>query len=87
MKKKKNPETVRRKRFKKGFLKNFAKFTGKHLCQGLFFNKVAGLSLQRNFIKKGTLTKVFSCEFSQGFQNTIFYETLPVVASETPINV
>ena len=23
-------------------LRNFAKFTGKHLCQGLFFNKVAG---------------------------------------------
>ena len=27
---------------KKIALKNFAKFTGKHLCQGLFFNKVAG---------------------------------------------
>ena len=25
-----------------GVLKNFAKFTGKHLCQSLFFNKVAG---------------------------------------------
>ena len=23
--------------------RNFAKFTGKHLCQSLFFNKVAGL--------------------------------------------
>ena len=28
---------------KKGVLKNFAKFTGKHLCQSLFLNKVAGL--------------------------------------------
>ena len=28
---------------KKGALRNFAKFTGKHLCQSLFFNKVAGL--------------------------------------------
>ena len=28
---------------KKGFLRNFAKFTGKHLFQRLFFNKVAGL--------------------------------------------
>ena len=28
---------------KKGVLRNFAKFTGKHLCQSLFFNKVAGL--------------------------------------------
>ena len=25
-------------------LENFAKFTGKHLCQSVFFNKVAGLS-------------------------------------------
>ena len=31
---------------KKGVLKNFTKFTGKHLCQSLFFNKVAGLSQQ-----------------------------------------
>ena len=28
---------------KKGVLRNFAKFTGKHLCQSLFFNNVAGL--------------------------------------------
>ena len=27
----------------KGVLKHFAKFTGKHLCQSLFLNKVAGL--------------------------------------------
>ena len=27
---------------KKGVLRNFAKFTGKHLCQSLYFNKVAG---------------------------------------------
>ena len=31
---------------KKGVLKNFAKFTGKHLCQSLFLNKAAGLGLQ-----------------------------------------
>ena len=29
--------------YKKGLLKNFAKFTGKHLCQSPFFNRVAGL--------------------------------------------
>ena len=28
---------------KKGILKNFTKFTEKHLCQSLFFNQVAGL--------------------------------------------
>ena len=30
---------------KKGVLRNFAKFTGKHLCQSLFFNKVSGLEV------------------------------------------
>ena len=27
----------------KGVLKKYAKLTGKHLCQSLFLNKVAGL--------------------------------------------
>ena len=30
---------------KKGVLRDFAKFTGKHLCQNFFFNNVAGLRL------------------------------------------
>ena len=34
----------------KGVLRNFTKFTGKHVCHCLFFNKVVGWSLQ--FIKK-----------------------------------
>ena len=29
--------------YKKGVLRKFAKFIGKHLSQGLFFNKVSGL--------------------------------------------
>ena len=29
---------------KSGVLRNFTKFKGKHLCQSLFFNKVAGLT-------------------------------------------
>ena len=33
---------------KKGVLRNFAKFTGKYLCQSLFFNKVAGLEISKN---------------------------------------
>ena len=28
---------------REGVLRNFVKFTGKHLCHSLFFNKVAGL--------------------------------------------
>ena len=35
---------IRRCSVKKVFL-NIAKFTGKHLCQSLFFSKVAGLQL------------------------------------------
>ena len=31
---------------KKGVLKNFTKFIGKHLCQSLFSNKDAALGLQ-----------------------------------------
>ena len=36
-------------------LKNFAKFTGKHLCQSLFFNKVAG-HLANSFLIAHLLT-------------------------------
>ena len=43
----KSPETVvQRYSVKKGGLRNCAKFTGKYLCQSLFFIKVAGLGLQ-----------------------------------------
>ena len=43
----------RRSSIEKVVLKNFAKFTGKHLCQSLFFDKVAGEK------KKRTLAQVF----------------------------
>ena len=38
--------SLRRCCIKKDVLRNFAKFTVKHLSQSLFFNKVAGLKLQ-----------------------------------------
>ena len=66
---------------KKGVLRNFTKFTGKHLCQSLFFNKVAGQAC--NFIKKETLAQVFSCEFCEISKNTFFYRTPLVAASES----
>ena len=53
---------------KKGVLRIFAKFTGKHLCQSLFFNNVAG-----NFIKKETLAQVFFCEFCENSKNTFSF--------------
>ena len=42
--------------FKKGVLKNFANFTGKHLCWSLFFNKVA---------RPQAPTQMCSCEISK----------------------
>ena len=61
---------------KKGALKNFSKFTEKHLCQGLFFNKVAGLGLQL-YLKKETLAQCFpSSEFCEISNNTFFTEYL-----------
>ena len=62
-----------RRLLSKGVLRNFAKFTGKHLCQSLF--------LSLNFIKKETLAQVFSCEFSEISKNTFFYRTPLVAAS------
>ena len=44
--------------YEKGVLKNFVQFTGKHLCQSLFFNKVAGLRPAILF-KKDSGTGVF----------------------------
>ena len=59
----------------KGFLRNFAEFTGKHLCQKLFFKAC-------NVIKKESLVQVFSCEFCEISKNTFFYRTPAVAASE-----
>ena len=67
---------------KKGVFRQFAKFTGKHLCQSLFFNKVAGLRPKAcNFIKKESLAQVFSCEFCEISKNTFSYRTPPLAAS------
>ena len=60
-----------------GVLKNFVKFTGKHLCQSPFFNKVAGGATEAcNFIKKETLAQVLFCEFLEISKNTFFIEYL-----------
>ena len=44
------------------------------------FNKVAGLQA-RNYIKKDTLTQVFSCEICEIFKNTYFEELIRTTAS------
>ena len=47
---------------KKGVLRNFTKFTGKYLCQGLFFNKVAGLR-PATLLKKRLWHRCFPVNF------------------------
>ena len=47
-----------------GVLKNFAKFTRKHLCQSPFL------------IKLQTLAQMVSCEFCEIFKNIFFTEHL-----------
>ena len=46
---------------KKDVLRNFAKFTGKRLCQNLFFNKLAAY----NFIKKRLWHRCFPANFAK----------------------
>ena len=58
---------------KKGILKISKKLTGKHLCHGLFVQ--AEFS---NFIKKETMTQVFSCEYWDIFKSNFIYR-IPTV--------
>ena len=67
---------------KKGVIRNFAKFTGKQPSQRLFFNKVAGLRPKAcNFIKKESLSQVFSCGICEISRTTFFYRRPLVDAS------
>ena len=49
---------------KKDVLRNFAKFTRKHLCQRLFFNNVAGLR-RASLLKKGLWHRCFPVYFAK----------------------
>ena len=50
----------RRCSVRKGIFTNFAKFTRKHLCQSVFFNKVEGLR-PATLLKRDSDTGVFLC--------------------------
>ena len=72
------PDIFQKEFCKKGVVRNLAKFTGKHLCKNLFFNKVADLRLN---IKREALAQVFSCEFCEISKNTFSTEHLGTTAS------
>ena len=65
-----------------GVLKNFAKFTGKLLCQSLFFNKVAGLmaaTLLKNRLWNSLPIECFPLNYNiNGFKSGISRHLLTV---------
>ena len=60
---------------KKGVLRYFAKFTGKHLHQSFFFNKVAGLR-PANSLKKRFWHRCFPVSFVKFLRTPFFIEHL-----------
>ena len=60
---------------KRGVLRNFPEFTGKHLCQNLFFNKVAGLR-PATFSKKRFWNRCFPMNFVKFLRTLSFVDDL-----------
>ena len=60
---------------KKSFLRNFAKFTGKHLRQSFFFNKVAGLKPVA-LLKKSLWHRSVSVNFAKFLRTSFLLEHL-----------
>ena len=65
---------------KESVLKNFAKFTGKHQCQSLFFNKVADLRTA-TLLKKKLQHGCFPANFAKSLKS-ICYRTPPTTVSD-----
>ena len=61
--------------YKKGVLRNSTKFTGKHLCQSLFFNEVAGLR-PTTLLKKRLWHRCFPVNFAKFLRTPFFKEHL-----------
>ena len=68
-----NRSSHRRCPVRKSVLRNFAKFTGKHLCQSFFFNKVPGLRTA-TLLKKRPWHRCFPVNFAK-LLRTPFYRT------------
>ena len=65
------------------FFRNFAKFTGKHLCQSLFFNKVAvrkvavrKVAVRRCSVRKGVLRN-FAKFTGKDLCQSLFFNKVP----------
>ena len=64
----------RRCSVRKGVLKYFAKFTGRHLCHSLFFNKVAGLR-SATLLKKRLWHRCFPVNFGKSLRTPLLQNT------------
>ena len=75
-------EVFRRSRpevlYKKGVLRDFAKFTGKHLRQSLFFNKVSGLR-PATLLKKRIWHRCFPLNFVKFLRTALLTEHLSLL--------
>ena len=60
---------------KKRLLRNFTKFTGKHLCQKLFVNKIAGLR-PATLLKKRLWHRCFPVNFVKFLRRPFYIEHL-----------
>ena len=69
--------------YKKGVIKNFAKFSRKHLSWTLLLNKITKCLRSATFLKKQTPTQVFFCEVCETFKNIFFTEHLRATASDS----
>ena len=65
----------------KGVLRNFEKFTGKHLYQGLLFNKVVGLRTL-TLLRKRFWYSCFPVKFSKFLKTPSITEHLRCATSE-----
>ena len=72
--------------FKIGVLIKFPKTHKKISVLESPFHKITGL-MACNLIKKETPPQAFSCEYHKIFENSFFYGTLPVAASENGWNI
>ena len=69
-----NRSSHRRCSVRKGVLRYFAKITGKHLCQSLIFNKVAGLR-SATLLKKRLWHRCFPVNFAKFLRTSFLQKT------------
>ena len=67
---------------KKCVLRNFTKFKGKHLCQSVFFEKVAGL--KNTFSTEHLWTNAFLLRTVRILELESYAETVPFHKTSTP---